>query len=51
MLVVGVLVVVLHLIVIGLLILWFGLNTPTTLEQFKERFKTQFLHRRKNTDL
>jgi membrane protein implicated in regulation of membrane protease activity len=51
MLVVGALLVVLHLIVIGALVIWFGLDTPTTAAKFRERFKAQFLSRHKDTDL
>jgi hypothetical protein len=50
MLVVGALVVLLHVIVIGGLVLWFGLDSPTTMAKFKERFKAQFLSRNKHTD-
>jgi hypothetical protein len=43
MVIVGILVVLLHVIVIGTIILWFGLGSPTSMEQFRTRFKTQFL--------
>jgi membrane protein implicated in regulation of membrane protease activity len=47
MLIVGILVVVLHVIVIGTIILWFGLGNPTSMEQFRVRLKDQFLGSRR----
>ncbi|MFT4113037.1 hypothetical protein [Silvibacterium sp.] len=41
--IVGALIVLSHLMVMGALILWFGLRKPTTMEQFRTRFKQQFL--------
>jgi len=43
MLIVGVLVVILHVIVIGTIILWFGLDSPTSMKEFRVRLKAQFL--------
>lgn len=41
--IVGALIVLSHLMVMGALILWFGLRKPTTMQQFRKRFKQQFL--------
>jgi hypothetical protein len=43
MVVIGILVVIFHVTVLGTIILWFGLGYPTSIEQFRTRFKTQFL--------
>lgn len=41
--VVGLIIVVLHLMAMGLLILWFGLGKPTSAAKFRTRFKHEFL--------
>jgi hypothetical protein len=41
--IVGFVVLMLHAIVIGTIILWFGLGTPPSVEQFWVRLKTGFL--------
>ncbi|GGG96831.1 hypothetical protein [Silvibacterium dinghuense] len=41
--IVGALIVLSHLMVMGMLILWFGLRKPTSMEQFRTRFRQQFL--------
>jgi hypothetical protein len=43
MVVIGILVVIFHVTVLGTIILWFGLGYPTSIEQFRTRFKAQFL--------
>jgi hypothetical protein len=41
--IVGIVIVISHMIVIGTIILWFGLGYPTSVKQFWIRFKAQFL--------
>lgn len=43
MLIVGIVIVILHVIVIGTILLWFGLGSPTSAKEFRVRFKAQFL--------
>jgi hypothetical protein len=41
--IVGIVIVISHVILIGTIILWFGLGNPTSMEQFRVRFIAQFL--------
>jgi hypothetical protein len=41
--IVGIVIVISHVILIGTIILWFGLGNPTSAKQFRVRFKAQFL--------
>lgn len=43
MVVVGIIIVIAHVIVLGCLILWFGLGMPTSKEKLVAQFKAQFL--------
>lgn len=43
MAIIGVVILISHVIVIGAIILWFGLGNPTSVEQFKARFKAEIL--------
>jgi hypothetical protein len=41
--IIGLILVLSHMVVIGMLILWFGLGKPLTAGKFWMRFKAQFL--------
>ncbi|MBT9330899.1 hypothetical protein [Paracidobacterium acidisoli] len=43
--IIGLIIVVSHLMVMGALILWFGLGKPTTAAKFRQRFRAQFFGR------
>ena len=44
--VIGLVIVLSHFVVIGSLLLWFGLGMPTTWAKFRVEFKKQFFGRR-----
>jgi hypothetical protein len=46
---IGLILVLSHMMVIGALILWFGLGKPLTAEKFWMRFKAQFLSMNNHT--